>query len=104
MPSSPIHKKELHHLSKLARIELTDREEEKLLKDLQTIVGHFEELQELRTDTTVPMTGGTNLTNKFREDDATIILGHQTGKDAFPEEKGGLLKVPGVFTSDEKPS
>ena len=99
--SGGIGKKELEHLAALARIELDPNEEEKLLKDLGDILGHFKELQELDTANVPPMTGGTDLTNVFRadgeEDGGRENTNRGAGVDAFPESKDGYNKVPPVF-------
>lgn len=96
-----ISKRELEHLAKLARIELAPEEEEKLLKDLETILGHFEELQRLDTANVPPMAGGTDLANVLREDAADEGGRENTdrgaGADAFPAAKNGYNKVPPVF-------
>lgn len=96
MPS-PINKQTLEHLAKLARIELHPEEEEKLLKDLQKILDHFEELKNLDTSSVKPMSGGTALKNVFREDGASENTNQKSGVEAFPETSGGFLKVPPVF-------
>lgn len=96
-----INKKELHHLAKLARVELRESEEEKLLKDIQEIVGYVAELQSVNTENVPPMNGGTGLQNVFREDG-----GEPSFKDtdkiraAFPEKDNGYLKVPRVLGED----
>jgi len=99
--SSSINKKELEHLAELSRIQLDPKEEEKLLSDLGEILNYFEELQKLPTDDVPPMTGGTDLTNILREDDAEHGGNESTnrgaGVDAFPESKDGYNKVPPVF-------
>lgn len=92
-----LNKKTLEHLAELARIELKAGEEEKLLKDLQMILGHFEELQSLDTADVQPMTGGTDLKNIFREDEVGRTDDTGKGVDSFPESKDGYLKVPPVF-------
>ena len=96
MPS-PINKKLLHHLAELARIELVPREEERFLKDLQKIVDHFRELQTLDTEGVEPATGGTKLTNRFRGDADHENTNRGAGRDQFPDEQNGYLKVPSVF-------
>ncbi|MEK7180732.1 MAG: Asp-tRNA(Asn)/Glu-tRNA(Gln) amidotransferase subunit GatC [Patescibacteria group bacterium] len=96
MPS-PINKKLLKHLAELARIELNSREEERLSKDLQEILSHFEELQQLDTSEVKPMTGGTSLKNIFREDEERQNKYAGAGAEVFPEKEGGFLKVPPVF-------
>lgn len=95
MPS-PINKNTLEHLAKLARIELSAAEKERLAKDLSNILDHFSELQTLDTSLVEPAAGGTHLKNAFREDKPH---GKNTGKgkNAFPEHEGGFLKIPPVF-------
>ena len=95
--SSSINKKDLEHLAKLARIELDATEEEQLLKDLGNILEHFKVLQELPTEDVIPMAGGTELMNVFREDEARTNTNQGAGVGAFPETKDGYLKIPPVF-------
>jgi aspartyl-tRNA(Asn)/glutamyl-tRNA(Gln) amidotransferase subunit C len=95
--ASPINKKTLRHLAELARIELNSREEEKILKDLQKIVGYFEELQELDAKGVQAVSGGTNLKNIFREDVGRTPANRGTEIESFPEEQDGFLKIPAVF-------
>jgi aspartyl-tRNA(Asn)/glutamyl-tRNA(Gln) amidotransferase subunit C len=95
--ASEINKHELEHLAKLARIELDPKEEETLLKDLGAILAYFKELQEIDTSTVEPMTGGTDLKNIFREDDARANTNRGAGVESFPETQDGYLKIPPVF-------
>jgi len=92
-----INKKTLDYLAKLARIELEQKEEEKLLKDLEKILNYFEELKTLDTKDVAPMTGGTLLKNIFREDEERINTNKGVGSEAFPEAQKGFLKIPPVF-------
>jgi|GEM_PF-138394 aspartyl-tRNA(Asn)/glutamyl-tRNA(Gln) amidotransferase subunit C len=92
-----ISKEELRHLADLARIKIDPKEEDKLIKDLGSILGHFEELQELDTTTVAPMTGGTDLKNVFRNDTERESTNRGAGLEAFPESKNGFLKIPPVF-------
>jgi aspartyl-tRNA(Asn)/glutamyl-tRNA(Gln) amidotransferase subunit C len=96
MPS-PINKKLLKHLAALARIELTAKEEEKLLKDLQKIVDYFKELQNLDTQAVEPASGGTMLEDVLRPDEDERVGFPRVGSETFPEEESGFLKVPPVF-------
>lgn len=97
--ASEITKRELEHLAKLARIELDPKEEEKLLKDLASILDYFKELQKLDTANVAPMTGGTDLRNIFRNDAERENTNRGAGTEAFPEKKDGYLKVPPVFNN-----
>ena len=95
--ASSLNKHDLEHLAKLARIELDPKEEEKLLNDLGNILDHFKELQALDTTNVLPMTGGTDLKNSFRDDTERENTNQGAGVEAFPEKKDGFLKVPPVF-------
>lgn len=92
-----ISKEELRHLAELARIKIDPKEEDKLIKDLSGILGHFEELQALDTKAVQPMTGGTDLRNVFREDTERENTDRGAGVEAFPEKEDGFLKIPPVF-------
>lgn len=95
--ASHINKKEIKRLSELARIELTPKEEDRLLKDLQGILAHFEELQKLDTSEVQPMTGGTQLKNAFRKDEDRNNKYAGAGVEGFPDNEKGFLKIPPVF-------
>jgi len=113
-----INKKTLEYLAELSRIELdleapapkggrgSDRNVgEKMLKDLQSILGHFDELKEVGTEGVEPLAGGTVEKNAVRNDEATSDkLQSADNKrirdnivEAFPEKEGDYLKVPPVF-------
>lgn len=95
---SEITKKSLKHLADLSRLELTEKEEEKFIKDLESILGHFKELEELDTTNVAPLTGGTSLKNVLREDGETkSSLKADPVVDAFPDKKERWLKTPAVF-------
>ncbi len=92
-----ITKESLKHLAKLARIELTAAEEEKLLKDLEEILEYVHQLRAVDTQNVPPMNGGTDLQNVFRLDQERRGTNQGQGVDAFPEGHEGYLKVPAVF-------
>lgn len=98
---SIVDKKSLEHLAELAKIELKEEEEEKLLEDLGKILGYFEELKEINTENVEPMTGGTMEQNVLRNDADNIRKEINAEAEelvkAFPEKKGRFLKVPPVF-------
>ncbi len=94
-----IDKKTLEHLAELARIKITEKEEDKLLEDLKKILDYFEELQKLNTEKTPPMAGGTDLKNAAREDqiDKGLVKNRDILINSFPEKEGDFLKIPPVF-------
>jgi aspartyl-tRNA(Asn)/glutamyl-tRNA(Gln) amidotransferase subunit C len=97
MDMTGIGKKELKHLAELSRIELHEHEEEKIGKDLEKILKHFEELKEIPTEGVPPLTGGTLLKNIARADGEGSALSGVPAVEAFPEAEKGFLKVPPVF-------
>jgi len=84
--------------ARLARVRLTQKESKKFSKDLEGILNHFQELQELDTKDVLPMTGGASLKNVFRDDESESN-NHRVsgGAKEFPEVRDGYLKVPKVF-------
>ena len=93
-----IDKKTLEKLAALVRIDIEKKEENALIHDLKEILNHFEELNALDTSGVSPMTGGTLLTNEFREDDVEDKgLNNDLVKEQFPGVKNGFLKIPPVF-------
>lgn len=93
-----INKKTLEKTAGLARIEVSEEKEEKLLSDLKSILNYFEELENVDVSGIKPMAGAVELTNIFREDNE--IKCETPAIDlinAFPEKENGFLKVPAVF-------
>lgn len=95
-----ITKKEVKHIAKLARIELTPDEEIKFEKELSAILGFVEKLNEVDTENVKSLTGGTTLENIMREDEQ--IDKNLQGKevvllDAAPEKERGFVRVKAVF-------
>jgi len=81
----------------LARIKVTPKEAKELGKDLEKVLDHFKELEELDTKKVEPMTGGTLLKNVFREDKKRSSLDGKKSKEQFPGEKDGYLKGPKIM-------
>jgi len=90
-----IDKNTIKKLAELARLELSEKEEDSLRGDLDKILSYFEELKEVNTDSVAPMSGGTFEKNVYREDKAD--LPKRGAIDSFPESEKGFLKVPPVF-------
>ena len=63
-----IDKELIHNLAELARLDLGGDEKE-ITENLKKIVDYFEELKEIDTEDVLPVSGGTDLVNEFREDE-----------------------------------
>ena len=95
--ASPINKKVLQSLSGLARLELQDKEADKILEDLRNILDHFNELQELDTSSVVSEVIPEKGRKIFREDEERIGSNLGAGKESFPQTEDGFLAIPPVF-------
>lgn len=98
-----ISREEVHRLRKLARIEISEEEEEgKLQQDLGAILGYIEKLKEVDISGVAEMTHATDAVNIFRNDQ--VDENGEDGKnvlltDQFPEEEARYLKVKNVFNN-----
>lgn len=95
---SVLDKKTLEYLAELGRVKLNESEESKLLKDLQEILNHFQELQKIDTTDVEPMSGGAFGKNIFRLDEVKENeKSEEKLIEVFPEKENNFLKVPPVF-------
>ncbi len=63
-----ITKEQVLHVAKLARLNLTDEETERLRGDMENIIGFADKLNELDTEGVVPTAHAIPMQNAFRED------------------------------------
>ena len=63
--------KQIEHVAKLARIELSSEEKQKFTKDLGDILDYFEKLKRLETTGIEPTSQSIELKNIFRADEIT---------------------------------
>jgi aspartyl-tRNA(Asn)/glutamyl-tRNA(Gln) amidotransferase subunit C len=96
---SDLSKKDLEHLSSLARIRLEDKEEEKLLSNMKNILDYVGTLKEADTKDIEPMNGGTLQKNVLREDNERQETLARQGKEGFPTKHGDFLEVPKVLNN-----
>ena len=100
MPEKNISKEEIRKVSQLARIEISQKEEEKFAKEINSILEYFKDLSQVD----VMETGGFDhyclQENKFREDEVENL--QEEAKEGirklFPEREGNYLKVKAVLT------
>lgn len=96
-------RKDVEHIARLGRIELTDEEKEKFEKDLSGILEFVAKLSEADTSAVEPLTGGTALENVMR-DDIPEGTGNREQEpelvDAAPRKRSGYVEVEAVFERD----
>lgn len=87
------------HIAKLARIGLTEEEKQKFEKELSAILEFVEKLNEVDVSGVEPMTGGTELANRYREDEARQISKEDRKKISknAPKRKDDYIEVLAVF-------
>lgn len=91
-------KKAIRSLVELSRIECSEDEQEKLLKDLKSILNYVELLQEINTDRVPPCNHVIeDVINVMRDD----IQGETLPREVFlancPSHIGGLVRVPPIL-------
>lgn len=89
--------KDVQHVAKLARLNLTEEEQEKYTEQLNAILQYAEKLNELNTDEVPPTTHVLKLVNVMREDVVQESLPAEKVFRNAPEEEDGQFKVPAVL-------
>ncbi len=102
-----ISRKDVQHIARLARIELSAAEKAKFEKELSAILDFVAKLNEVDTSGVEPLTGGTELMNVMRDDqvigDRGQVIGDRgrvTGEElveAAPRKRNGYVEVKAVF-------
>jgi len=92
-------KKEVEHIAKLARIELTEKEKEKFSSELSSILDYIDKLNQAETAKIAPISQITGLKNIERGDESRTKnqeLREKILKEA-PARKGDYFKVPKIL-------
>ncbi len=84
----------IKYLESLARITLTEKEEEKVGAELQDILTYIDMLNELDTDNVEAMSHSFPITNVFREDEVKPSLPAEEIVANAPESQDGAFVVP----------
>ena len=90
---------DINHISQLARLGLKEDEKNKLETDLSAILGFVEKLKEVDVEGIEPMTGGTDLNNVLRDDEAgkRNQLQRKRILDNAPKRKDDYIEVRAIF-------
>ena len=92
-----ITREEVRHVALLARLELSDDEEERMTGQLNGILGYMDKLNELDTGDVEPTTHAIQLQNVFRADAVQPSLERQDSLANAPETDGVNFTVPRVI-------
>lgn len=91
-----ITKKEVEHVAKLARLELSEEEKEKYTEQFSSILDYFNQLKEVNTEGVEPMVHVLPVRNVMREDKAEISSNKEEILKNAPVEENGFFKVPKI--------
>jgi aspartyl-tRNA(Asn)/glutamyl-tRNA(Gln) amidotransferase subunit C len=95
-----ISKEEVKHIANLARIKLTEEEEDKFTKELSFILDFVDRLNEVDTKDVKPIDQITGLQNVMREDKDPETVSKEDKERLIgqaPSKKDDLIKVKAVL-------
>ncbi len=88
--------KEVEHVAKLARLELSEDEKNQFLEQLNKIIGYFNQLNEVNTEGIEPMAHSVPIVNVMREDIAFDANLREEILNNAPQEENGYFRVPKI--------
>lgn len=95
----PLSLREVEHIAKLARLDLTGEQKNRYRKQLEAILDHVAKLQEMDTED-VPPTRSVSAGNmKLREDEPHPGLSKNDLLKNAPTQDDGQFRIPPVFDS-----
>jgi len=95
--SEKITREEVHHVARLARLEFSEKQEERLTVQMNSILGYMDKLNEVDTAGLPPMSHATGLRNVFREDTTGDSLKREHALDNAPADDGVNFVVPKII-------
>jgi aspartyl-tRNA(Asn)/glutamyl-tRNA(Gln) amidotransferase subunit C len=88
---------EVEHVALLARLRLADAERERFTRQLNSVLEHFEQLQQLDTSGVHPMSHAVAVSNIFREDEPAPSLTSDEALQNAPDRHRDCFRVPRVI-------
>ncbi len=88
--------KQMRHVAKLARLELSDEKLTHYMHAINALLEHFETLQAMPLDTVEPTSHSIPVFNAFREDCVEEPLSRDLALMNAPEARDGLFIVPRI--------
>ncbi len=91
-----ISKEDVKHVAKLAELDFSDSEVEKITSQLDKILGHVANISKVGTAAISPTSHTLEIKNVFREDTVRESLSKEDALLNAPEEMDGGFKVPKI--------
>lgn len=93
----PIDRAAVDHVARLARLDLTEDERERMRAELTQILEHAERIQALDLDGVPPTSHSVSIRNAMRPDEVTPSLDPSDVLANAPEVEDGRIKVPRII-------
>ena len=87
----------LEKIAHLARLELNEKDAEKMMQDMTVILDWMEKLNEVKTDGVEPLTSMSHEVNALREDEVKGQLDHKSVLQNAPQKDLDYFRVPKVL-------
>jgi aspartyl-tRNA(Asn)/glutamyl-tRNA(Gln) amidotransferase subunit C len=89
--------KEVEHVARLARLDLSEPEKERMRSQLDAILTYIDKLRRLNTDNVEPTSHAIPMLNVMREDEARPGLPPEAMLANAPEREGDFVRVPRII-------
>ena len=96
MSRNRLNKETVEHVSKLARLKLTNDEIESFALQLSAVLENFEQIAQVDTTDVRPLLTPTDMSQNLRDDIAIAQENSEKYLNNAPEKSGRLFKVPPV--------
>lgn len=96
MQKSRISKGEVAHIAWLAKIELSQKEQDAATKQFHEILGFFQKIDEAETAGVPPTFHVLDLVNAYRKDEVASSLSKEEALKNAPKKERGFLKAPRI--------
>lgn len=88
---------EVRHVARLARLELDDAEVLALQGELNSLIGHFADIQDVDVSTVEPQSHANVMLNVLAEDNPDLPLPRHDALRNAPVTRAGLFVVPNIL-------
>jgi len=96
-----LERKDVEHVARLARLELSEEEMEMYTRQLGDILGYVEQLNEADIEGVEPLAHGAHGENVFRADEVRPSLEREQALSGAPDSDGWHFRVPRVIDTGE---
>ncbi|NER92870.1 MAG: Asp-tRNA(Asn)/Glu-tRNA(Gln) amidotransferase subunit GatC [Symploca sp. SIO1B1] len=95
-----IDKEQVHKVATLARLQMTEEEEEQITTQMSSILEYFEQLSELNTDNVPPTTRAIDMSNVTRPDELHPYPNREAILKEAPDPDGDFFRVPKILSEE----